>query len=919
MIPHRLLPASALALALLALSADLRGADSSSQEPPLDDVLRGAPCSVCVLVAPGDGTLAVRLAEGGRRLVHVLEPDDAALTAERSLIGSRGLQGLAAAEPWSSASLPYPENLVNLIISYRDLPDAELARVVAPGGTAMVRRAGAWSSVRKERPANFDDWTHWRHGADGNMVSGDRAVDVPTGLRWVAGPAQDAGGRKWYYDHVLVTANGRNFYDYDDLILARDAYNGVVLWSRAFKAPSFKESGLPLPPNPTPKMKLGGRTSKVRPVAAGDRLYAVGDGKLLVLDAATGKTLAELADTRDPRELLVDGGLLMLSDASEVRAFDTSTLKPVWEQSIDARRMVSEGDGLFVVTAGQVVGLDRATGKVRWKTDDTDAELALTCTAHAGYLVLEKSSLRDDPIGCGIKVYSTKTGELLWTKDYKPDMTHFREARAYFAQGLLWIPAEKEGLLGLEPKNGSERKQWMTRGKHCATPVATERFFLAPECEFTDLADGTQTRSRMFKSACRQPFVPANGLLYTFPVQCECFPMLRGTMGLSSEKPAGLAEGPRLEKSGALPAAPALLRPEEADLEWPVYRHDAWRSGRTPAPLRRADPRRSWETAVASSPDGTLADEWKTNPFVKGVLSAPVAAGGSVFVSVPDQHRVVALEAKTGRQLWSFTAGGRLDGPPTIVQDLCLFGAHDGWVYALNAVDGRPVWRLRAAPRESRILAYGQMESPWPVVSSVLVDRDLAYVAAGRHPTSDGGVRVLAFRPRTGEIVWEKSIDNLDAITRWYGGTLPGSKTKVGVDFEPVDMLVRDGDAVSMSRWRFDPKTGDTTLALDSVTYSAPGGVAVPRGFWGYGIRQTKMVQPRPPAVFDGRKIQAGVTGDAAMILSGGTLVTVTGKGDLRVGEKLVILGVEPVVDGLISAYGALYLSTQKGTIVCVE
>jgi hypothetical protein len=55
------------------------------------------------------------------------------------------------------------------------------------------------------------------------------------------------------------------------------------------------------------------------------------------------------------------------------------------------------------------------------------------------------------------------------------------------------------------------------------------------------------------------------------------------------------------------------------------------------------------------------------------------------------------------------------------------------------------------------------------------------------------------------------------------------------------------------------------------------------------------------------------------MILSGGTLVTVSAKGDLWVGEKLTTLGVEPVVDGLISAYGSLYLSTQKGTVLCIE
>src|SRR6185503_16478350 len=297
--------------------------------------------------------------------------------------------------------------------------------------------------------------------------------------------------------------------------------------------------------------------------------------------------------------------------------------------------------------------------------------------------------------------------------------------------------------------------------------------------------------------------------------------------GLSSEKPLEVAAGPRLEKGSSVPAPAALLRPA-APMDWPTYRHDVHRSGATPQGLRRAELRRAWETSVAVLPEGPIAEEWKSNPFVRGTLSPPVAAGGMIFVAVPDLHRVVALDAATGKPAWTFTAGGRLDGPPTIHEDLCLFGAHDGWVYAVRAADGVLAWRLRAAPREGRILAYGQLESPWPVVSSVLVDGGLAYVAAGRHPTADGGVRVLAIKPRTGEIAWEKSVDNLDAIKNWYGPTLPNSKVKVGVDFEPVDLLVRDGDKVAMSRWRFSPADGDFSLALNSTTYAGPGGLEVP-------------------------------------------------------------------------------------------
>ena len=892
------------------------------RQSALDEAIQATPAGVVIVVGADDPALVARLAQGGRRIVHVLEPD-ARVEAARKAAPA----GLVAVEPWSAPALPHVEHLANLILAGTEVPEAEILRVLAPGGRGLIRKGRAWTAITKPRPKDFDEWTHWRHGADGNMVSKDRAVAAPTGLRWVAGAAQDAGGRKWYYDHLLLTSNGRNVYVFDDTIVARDAWNGAILWTRPFKTPVFKETGLPLPADPPPKAKLANRTNKVRPVLAGDRLFATTGGKLFELDAKTGQTVAEIAEVKDPREILVDGGLLLVTDAAAIRAIDLGTRKPVWETALVALRVVAGDGGLFALTATHVVALDRSTGKERWKTADPDAALAVTLSYQDGRLVLEKSTFRDDPIGCGIKVYDTKTGEVAWTRDYRPDMTHYRESRAYFARGLLWIQVDKDQILGLDPKSGSERHAWKSRGKHCATPVASERFFMAPECEFTDLETGEQTRARMFKSACRLPFIPANGLLYTFPVQCECWPMLRGYMALSSGAPPTIAAGSRrVEGAGA--ATDALLRPAEAAAEWPTYRHDVWRSGATPmkAPAALAV---AWDVKLAALPEGEAADDWRGNPFVEGVLTPPVAAHGFVFVAAPDLHRVIALDARSGERRWTFRAGGRVDGPPTIHEGLALFGAHDGWIYALRAATGELAWRFRAAPVESRILAYGQIESPWPVVGSVLVDGGVAYAAAGRHPSSDGGVRVLALKARTGELLWEKSVDRLDEIKQWYGGTIPGSATpavpgnppprgvKIGVDFEPVDLLVRDGDRVAMSRWTFHPADGAFKMQMGDVTYETPQGLSVPRGLWGYGIRQTKMVLPKPPAVFDTR-VHTGAKGDVALLLAGGTLVSATAA-ELRAGEKTVPLPAEPVPDGLIGAYGRIYVATVKGTVVCLE
>jgi outer membrane protein assembly factor BamB len=867
-------------------------------------------------------TLAAQVAQGGRWLVHVLESDPE--RRRKALLGiqSQGLGGLVSVEAWTPAGLPYPDHLINRIVSHGGVSEAELLRVLAPGGVAFVRRDGGWARLGKERPPGFDEWTHARHGADGNMVSSDRSVALPSALRWVAGPAQDAGGKKWYYDHALVSSSGRNFYLFEDSIAARDAYNGILLWTRPFQAHTFPENGVPLPENPTPKMKLGFRTSKVRPVAWKDRLYVATEGNVLALEASTGETLRQYGETRDPRELLVQEGLLLVTDRTSVRAYETQSAKLLWEVPVLARKIVAEGEGLFLVTGTHWVALERSSGRELWRKVDPDAERALTLSSGAGVLVLEKSTLRDDPIGCGIKVYRASDGELLWTRDYKPDMTHYREARAYFAQGLLWLMVEKEGLLGLDPQTGSQRRQWGTRGKHCATPVATERFFMAPECEFTDLGDGSQTRARMFKSACRLPFVPANGLLYTFPVQCECYPMLRGYMGLASgPAPAAAGQARRVE-GPALGPAPAPSG-EDAS-EWPIYRHDGYRSSSTPAAPARAELEVAWESRLATAPAGPLASDWKANPFVKGILTAPVAAGGALFLAAPDLHQVFAVKAKDGQTLWTFTAGARVDGPPTVRGGLCLFGCHDGWVYALRASDGELAWRFRAAPEEARILAYGQMESPWPVVGSVLVKGELAFVAAGRHPSVDGGIRVLALRWATGEKVWEVAIDNLDAIPKWYGGTLPPgpgtlSKIKVGLDFEPVDMLVQDAEGISMSRWQLGPADGQFKLVLDSVHYRAPGELLVPRGLWGYGIRQTKQVQPKLPAAFDEARVHMGRKDEVAVILAAGQEIRATAGGDLEIGGRRIELRTPPVFDGLIAAYGALYVATEKGTLLCLR
>jgi outer membrane protein assembly factor BamB len=116
-------------------------------------------------------------------------------------------------------------------------------------------------------------------------------------------------------------------------------------------------------------------------------------------------------------------------------------------------------------------------------------------------------------------------------------------------------------------------------------------------------------------------------------------------------------------------------------------------------------------------------------------------------------------------------------------------------MYCLRAGDGALVWKLLVAPRDERVIAYGQLESKWPVVGGVLVYDALAYCAVGRHSGSDGGITVTAVEPASGKIVWAHQAEDHEGVT---------------------DLLNAADGTVQMAEQEFDAKTGKSGEAGDA-------------------------------------------------------------------------------------------------------
>jgi hypothetical protein len=146
--------------------------------------------------------LTAHLAAASRMLVHGICWDAASCARAREAVAAAKVAGRASVENITGGALPYVSFLCNLVVvedmkitAEQGVGRDELMRVLAPHGKLCVRENGRWTVTVKPRPAGMDDWTHPHHSADGNMVSADRLLRFPIGLRWIGGIPRSINAR----------------------------------------------------------------------------------------------------------------------------------------------------------------------------------------------------------------------------------------------------------------------------------------------------------------------------------------------------------------------------------------------------------------------------------------------------------------------------------------------------------------------------------------------------------------------------------------------------------------------------------------------------------------------------------------------------------------------------------------------------
>jgi len=662
---------------------------------------------------------------------------------------------------------------------------------------ASVSRQGLWLCLSPALPEGMGEWSHPAGGPGNRRVADDRLnckVFNPllAGMlgnlyqpgieqsdrsrsslwpRWIAGEHRSGPGNR--YDSLLVAGGhvfgvsniealawhpdreATEFSRGQKVLVVRDAFNGLVHW--------YDRSP--------------------RRVFAANRHVVVCSAPLgfAALDAATGEDLWFQKVYGVDLKLLLLGDVVVWSTRAQVQANATDSGAQRWTLDVGApvQALMADGD-LVLAEVGEatnprrrdsaggatsqrsLLALKPADGTEIWKLHGEafradGQELHLVCTALGRGLLASNDRLR---------VIELSTGKTVLDHERIP----VKRAKSAGGANRRTIHLAGDYLM-MDVPGGFRFVNLMTRREH-TVPETTLGGMGAWPCN----GGGTFTMGTILsslsqedpaeasehelighvpvKNTCGEVPPVAYHTAYQAPHKCCCealFGRLRGFVAASPvdpvpprsafEKPGPLVKGPRFGVDVDTGDRP----------EWPCFRADNARSCAVAGAIS-SSPAVQWRQRLTTDwPETRIARaEWRARHLYSGRISAPVADGSTVFVALPDDHQLVALDASTGKERWRLTAGGAIDSPPTLYKGRCLFGCRDGRFYCVDAHAGELIWQRRISPVDERVQVYGQLENRFPVRGSVTVRDGRVYATSGLHGFM--GVMLCVADPLSGDV-----------------------------------------------------------------------------------------------------------------------------------------------------------------------
>ena len=250
-----------------------------------------------------------------------------------------------------------------------------------------------------------------------------------------------------------------------------------------------------------------------------------------------------------------------------------------------------------------------------------------------------------------------------------------------------------------------------------------------------------------------------------------------------------------------------------ADGDWLMYRrtYDSW--GYSPL------------DQITAANVADLEPVWLLSTGVtSGHESPPVVNDGVMFITTPED-RVIAVDARTGEQLWLYTRQfpegmahpHRTNRGVALYGDKVYYTTHDAFVVALDAVTGELVWETAVADYRN---GYYMTIAPLVANGKVLVGPS----------GGERGIRgfVAAYDAETGEEVWRTHTipgPGDPGIETWPGETwrTGGASIWITGSFDPELNLTYWGTG-NPGPWIGDQRPGDNLYTNSVVAFDADTG-----------------------------------------------------------------------------------------------
>jgi outer membrane protein assembly factor BamB len=857
---HRLKKSLIIYLALVISTSSLM-ADTAS------DLLQKIKFSggVILHIGSGNGELSNSLYKSKNTLIYGLEKSASKITKARNAAYDQGISGKVTYSQWNSEFLPFAQNFINLIICEEKVDQKEIMRVLAPYGTALIKKGNTWEKLYKEYPSTMDGWPQYFYSPTGNAVSKDKMVKPPLyHLQWT-------GGLRWSRHHdvmssfsACVASGGRLFYVFDEgttfspmlptkwKLICRDAFNGTILWKANIPKWFPNMHNLKSGPSHLPR----------RIVATEDKVYATLsiEGAVSVLDAKSGKVLDVIEGSEGAEEIIMEKDVLYIvcdkeknkkelsrypysitkleKRPKDIIKVDRQSLKTLWHHKSNWTAPLSfctDDRNVYYFDGASIIALDKKSAEQQWTSEklpvmkDMQSFFGPTVVTAKNRILYTGGENYKGHVGSKGKMIALDafTGKKLWDT-VSPPSGYKSSENLFVIRGMIWQNDNTAEWGKGKPSTGNTTATGFERGKEvvnfepdkeaywfhhrCYPAKATENYLLLSRTgvEFVDLKTKKWTLHHWVRGACLYGIMPANGMVYSPANPCACYigAKLDGFSALATKNSDHPVWKKTSEEQRLIQGDSEGRSFEESEDKnnWPIYRQNNRRSG------------------TSNNTVGAISKEqWRLN--LSGKLTQPVVAEGKVLVAQKNQYTVHALDAQSGKKLWRFTAGGQIDSSPTIYKKRCYFGSGDGFIYCLDLADGKLIWKYQGAPAKSKHMHYERLESTHPLHGSVLIHNDKVYAVAGRSMFVDGGLNFLILDAKTGKKLKEIVMDDKK----------PGTDEDLQLQHEVLsmpqalnDLLTCDGKEIHMRKQDFDLEGNRLELKNSTPFYAKFSGKSKP-------------------------------------------------------------------------------------------